>query len=169
MIEPSENIILIGMPGAGKSTLGVLLAKHLVRNFVDTDVMIQASEQKRLNEIIEAAGLDAFLEMESNYVRGLKISGTVIATGGSVVYRPESMEHLSRIGTIVFLNVPFDILSNRVGDMDARGVARRPDQTFSEIYHERTPLYRKYADRTVECPRDSHYDSIEGLLKALDN
>jgi len=167
MSSTSENLILIGMPGAGKSTLGVLLAKTLVRNFIDSDVMIQASEGKRLQEIIAQQGLNAFLDLESDYVCGLEISGAVIATGGSVVNRPASMAHLARLGKIIYLDVLFKTLEQRIGDLDSRGVARKPGQSLADLFEEREPLYRKYGQLTVNCSNDSHDTSIKNILASL--
>jgi shikimate kinase len=155
------------MPGAGKSTLGVLLAKTLVRNFVDTDVMIQASEGHRLQEIIAEKGLESFLDLESTYLLGLEISGAVIATGGSVIYRPQSMAHLSRLGKIVYLECPYEVLETRVKNMDDRGVVRYPQQSFQDLYLEREPLYRSFSEFTVACSSNPHEICLQKILNEI--
>jgi len=145
-----QNLILIGMPGAGKSTVGVLLAKALSRDFVDTDVLIQAAESRRLQEIIDSDGLDAFLALEERHVLALELHGAVIATGGSVVYSDPAMTHLKRHGQVVYLKLPLPDLEARITDMDSRGVVIAPWQNLADLYHERLPLYEAFADITID-------------------
>ena len=145
----TDNIILIGMPGAGKSTIGVVLAKALGYHFIDSDLLIQDAEEKRLFEIIDEVGIDGFLEVENRVNAGIQVHRTVIATGGSVVYGEEAMEHLKSIGTVVYINVPYEDLQKRLGDLLKRGVAIRKGNTLLDLYNERVPLYKKYADITV--------------------
>jgi shikimate kinase len=137
------------MPGAGKSTVGVLLAKRLGYHFVDSDLLLQAGEQRRLQEIIVKEGLSAFMKIEEAVLRSLAGTRTVFATGGSAVYSERAMQHLRALGKIVYLDIPIDILEKRVMDMDARGVVIDPGETFVDLYRRRTPLYQQYADLTI--------------------
>ena len=162
-----QNIILIGMPGAGKSTAGVLLAKALSRAFVDTDLLIQAAEGRRLQETIDSDGLDDFLALEERYVLALDVRGTVIATGGSVVYSERAMRHLKQRGTAVYLQLPLPQLEARITDMDSRGVVIAPWQSVTDLYHERLPLYEHFADRTIDCAGLSHDQVVVRLVSAL--
>lgn len=146
-----ENIVLIGMPGAGKSTAGVVLAKILGYDFVDSDLVIQSQTGKRLCELLEEEGLEGFLEIENRINSGLQLKRTIIATGGSVVYGEEAMEHLREIGTIVYLQLSCKTLAHRLGNLKDRGVAMREGETLEELYYERCKLYEKYADVTVAC------------------
>ncbi len=146
-----DNIVLIGMPGVGKSTVGVVLAKNMGYSFVDSDLLIQEQEGKLLHEIIEERGLDGFNEVENQVNSSIDISRAVIATGGSVVYGAQAMEHLKQIGTVVYLSLPFEELSERLGDLNERGVSIRDGQTLEDLMQERTPLYEKYADVTIDC------------------
>jgi shikimate kinase len=164
--SPSDNLILIGMPGCGKSTLGVLLAKALSRNFVDTDLLIQSTECRRLQEIIEDIGMAAFRTMEERYVLTLDCAGCVIATGGSVVYSEAAMEHLKSRGTAVFIDLPLETIRTRVEDMDSRGVVRAPGQSLDELYAERLPLYRRFADVTVAAEGLTHEQAVQRILHA---
>jgi shikimate kinase len=143
------NIILTGMPAVGKSTVGVLLAKRLGMAFVDTDIMIQTSEQKSLQDLIQADGLARFCDLEEQHILSLVCKNTVIATGGSVVYRDGAMRHLAAGGTVVFLDIELGDLENRLNDMDARGVVYAPGQSLANLYAERLPLYRDTADIRV--------------------
>lgn len=152
--DMKNNIVLIGMPSCGKSTIGVVLAKALGYRFVDSDLVIQENTGKLLSEIIEEEGLEAFNQIENDINASLDYSKAIIATGGSVVYGEKAMEHLRSIGTVVYIELPFTILQERIGDLNARGVSIREGQTFEELYQERKPLYEKYADITV---------SVEGL------
>ncbi|MFO7957247.1 MAG: shikimate kinase [Candidatus Brocadiia bacterium] len=163
-----DNIVLIGMPGVGKSTAGVLLAKRLSRDFVDTDVMIQAAEKRRLQDIIDTDGLDAFRRLEERQVLSLDCRGHVVATGGSVVYSPRAMVHLGDGGTIVHLELPLDVLRKRLTDLDSRGVVMAPGETLGRLYDERMPLYRRWADVTVSCEGLSHEEVVDAIVEALD-
>lgn len=150
-----NNVILIGMPGSGKSTVGVLLAKTLGFDFVDTDLLIQKETGERLCEIIEKEGAERLAEIEEEICKNLLCDKTVIATGGSAVLSDEAMKHFREMGKIVFLGVPFSVLCARVGDLDERGVVRHKGQSFENLFEERLPLYRKYADITVGAKGDA--------------
>jgi shikimate kinase len=143
------NIILIGMPGAGKSTVGVLLAKRLGYHFVDTDLLLQIQQQSRLQQIIARVGLDAFKAIEADVLCSLKASHSVIATGGSAVYSELAMTQLKQLGQLVFIDIPLEELLGRVDDMDSRGLVIGPNETYETLYKERQPLYKKYAETTI--------------------
>lgn len=144
-----ENIVLIGMPGSGKSTIGVVLAKHLGYRFLDSDLMIQEKSGLLLHQIIRKEGLEGFLSVENQINATIEVTHSVIATGGSVVYGKEAMEHLSQIGTIIYLELPYEGIVERLGDLHKRGVVLRENQSLLELYKERVPLYEKYADKTI--------------------
>lgn len=144
-----NNIILIGMPTSGKSTVGVILAKLLGMDFVDSDLIIQKKTGKKLAEIIQDEGLDGFMNIEENVCCEIDSQDTVIATGGSVVYSKRAMEHFKTIGRIVYLKIDYDTLEERLHHTKQRGVVLRPGQTKKELYDERTVLYEKYADICV--------------------
>lgn len=144
-----DNIVLIGMPGAGKSTVGVVLAKVLGYHFLDSDLVIQEKEGRLLKDIIEEEGNDGFIQVENRINAQIECSKTVIATGGSVVYGPEAMEHLKEIGTVVYLELPYSELQERLSDLEGRGVVLKEGQTLYDLYMERTPLYERYADVTA--------------------
>lgn len=142
---------MTGMPGAGKSTVGVVLAKRLGCRFVDSDLVIQDRYNKLLYELIDEYGVDGFLKIENDVNASLDLRGAVIATGGSVVYGREAMEHLRQIGKVVYLKLPYEEVAERLGDLNARGVTLREGQTLKYLYEERTPLYEKYAHVTIDC------------------
>lgn len=146
-----NNIILIGMPGAGKSTVGVVLAKKLGYRFVDSDLVIQERTGKVLHDIIAEKGLEGFLRVEEEANAALECDKTVIATGGSVVYGAKAMEHLKQIGQVVYLKLSCETIAERLGDLQERGVALKKDQTLTDLYEERVPLYEAYADITIDC------------------
>lgn len=146
----NKNIILIGMPGAGKSTLGVLLARAMNYRFMDTDLLIQEREGKLLCEIIAEEGMQRFLEIEGEVNAGIETERTVIAPGGSAIYSEKAMEHFSRIGVIVYLHVPVTELQKRLGDLKRRGVVLKEGQTLEMLYEERRIYYERYAKVTVD-------------------
>lgn len=144
-----ENIILIGMPASGKSTVGVVLAKRLGYEFIDTDLLIQKQEKALLREIIAEKGEDGFLEIEDQVNAELEADRSVIAPGGSVVYCENAMKHFKEIGTVVYLQTSYQTISKRIGDPKRRGVVLREGQTLEELYEERRVLFEKYADITI--------------------
>lgn len=146
-----DNIILIGMPGAGKSTVGVVLAKKLGYRFIDSDLVIQDKYGKLLHELIEENGVEGFWKIENDVNASLDTYKSVIATGGSAVYGTEAMEHLREIGTVVYLQLPYEEVAERLGDLNARGVTLLPGQTLADLYAERVPLYEKYAHLVIAC------------------
>ncbi len=145
-----SNIILIGMPGAGKSTIGVQLAKHNAMEFIDTDLLIQIHQQRSLQEIVDNEGYLALRDIEEQVLLSINASNTVIATGGSAVYSAKAMNHLKSIGTIVFLNVDKTHILERIDNEGSRGIARPKEQTLDAVFDERLPLYQRYADVIVD-------------------
>ena len=168
MPNPRPNIALIGMPGAGKSTLGVQLANRTGRTLIDVDVVIRKSEGTPLSEIIEQRGVETFRRIEERCVIGLNCSNCVIATGGSVVYSEPAMEHLGKIALRLYLDVPVAVLAHRLGDLDARAVLRAPQQTLESLYEERRPLYERWADLRVGCGDLGHDGVIDAIVAALE-
>ena len=162
-----ENIVLIGMPGVGKSTLGVVLAKELGFQFVDADLLIQERENRLLKEIIAEDGVEGFLKIENDVNASIRAEKTVIATGGSVIYGSDAMEHLKEIGTVVYLKLDYETLDSRLGNLKGRGVVLKDGQTLKDLYDERIPLYEKYADVIVdECGLDLE-QTLTQVLKQL--
>lgn len=149
-MKNSKNVVLIGMPGSGKSTVGVVLAKVLGYRFLDSDLEIQQQEGKRLPELIEEFGTEGFLDIEGRVNASIEADHCVIATGGSVVYRENAMQHLKEIGTVVYLKLTCEQLKERLGDLRCRGVALHDGQNLEGLYKERIPLYEKYADIVVD-------------------
>ena len=145
-----NNIILIGMPASGKSTVGVILAKVMGYQFIDSDLLIQEKDGRLLSRILEEDGPDQFNRIENEINSGIDAEKTVIATGGSVVYGKEAMEHFRKLGVVVYLRLPLPAIENRLGDLAERGISMRKGQTLSDIYDERTPLYEKYAHLEVD-------------------
>lgn len=161
------NIILIGMPGCGKSTVGVLLAKTLGIGFVDTDLIIQQRENRLLQNIIDNDGIDFFLNCEAESVKSLDCDNCVIATGGSVVYREDAIEHLKKNGKIVFLDVPLNEIKKRLNNINTRGIAAQKNDTVDDIYNERIGLYNKYADIIIKTNGESVEKTVEKFCKIL--
>jgi shikimate kinase len=166
-LQHKENVILIGMPAVGKSTIGVLLAKELSREFLDTDVLIQAQENRRLYQLIADLGRDAFCALEERYLLAIACSSHIIATGGSAVYSSKAMEHLAATGPVVYLHLPFQELKKRIGDTGARGVVISPGQSFEDLFVERRALYEHYANATVPCSGLDHEGVLAAVLAAL--
>ena len=156
-----NNIVLIGMPGAGKNTVGVLLAKRLGYRFVDTDLLIQEQEDKRLFEILRDDGNDYFAATENRVCASIKAKKTVIATGGSVVFGKEAMQNLKSLGRVVYLRVPLSELEKRVNNFETRGILMKSGQSLEDIFYERSPLYEKYADLTVDAVGDLAQNAIK--------
>ncbi len=150
-IKNKKNIVLIGMPAVGKSTVGILLAKRIGYNFMDTDILIQSGEQKTLSEIIADIGVKKFLTMEQDYLLSVNCTNHVIATGGSAVYSIKSMEHLAGTSIIIYLEIGLDYLKKRLSALDSRGVIRAPGQDITSLFLERTPLYNRYAEIKIKC------------------
>ncbi|MBP3261979.1 shikimate kinase [Pseudobutyrivibrio sp.] len=162
-----NNIVLIGMPGVGKSTLGVVLAKELGYQFVDADLLIQERENRLLKEIIAEDGVDGFLKIENDVNASISADKTVIATGGSVIYGKEAMEHLKEIGTVVYLKLDYDTLDSRLGNLKGRGVVLKDGQTLKDLYNERIPLYELYADVVVDEGGLGLEETLAEVLKQL--
>lgn len=163
-----KNIVLIGMPGVGKSTIGVILAKILGYQFVDADLVIQEQYGKLLKEIIAERGVDGFVQVENDVNKSLNPKKAVIATGGSVVYGQEAMEHLQEIATVVYLKLEYPQLKKRLGNLKKRGVVLRDGQTLNDIYDERIPLYEKYADIIVDEQNCNIEDTVQKLVEILE-
>lgn len=151
----NTNIVLIGMPGSGKSTCGVVAAKMLLKNFFDTDLLIQNIEGISLQNIINEKGNDYFEKAEEQAILSLDIQGSVIATGGSVVYSEKAMEHLRKLGKIIYLHLDYEHMCSRISNLSTRGVVMKKGETLKDMYDERLPLYEKWADYTVECNHNS--------------
>lgn len=162
-----NNIVLIGMPGAGKSTVGVVLAKCLGCRFVDSDLVIQEKTGMLLHEIIEAKGIDGFLAVENEVNASLEVRRSVIATGGSVIYGEEAMEHLKGIGTVVYLKLSYPAVKERLGDLNERGVTVREGQTLKDLYEERIPYYERYAQIVLDCENKTIRDIVAEIMAAL--
>lgn len=162
-----KNISLIGMPGVGKSTVGVILAKELGLQFVDTDLLIQNREKRLLKDIIKEDGIDGFMAVESDVIKSLSCEQSLIATGGSVVYGEEAMAHLKEISTVVYLSLPYDELKTRLGSLTKRGVVLRTGQDLKALYEERIPLYERYADIVISEIDSTIEETVNKIIDAL--
>ncbi len=168
MSDKLSNIILIGMPGVGKSSVGVVLAKILGYRFLDCDLVIQEKEGKLLHEIISSEGLDGFIKVENKINASINCEKCIVATGGSAIYGEDAMAHFKEIGTIVYLKSDYETIAERLGDLAARGVAMKEGQTLKDLYEERVPLYEKYADVIVdESGCRSVRETISKLLEKI--
>jgi len=167
LIKNTNNIVLIGMPAVGKSTVGVLLAKKIGFDFMDTDILIQAKEQKTLAQIIASQGMEQFLEIEKQHLMEIDCNSHVIATGGSVIYKAEAMRHLAETCVKVYLDVDLEILKTRLSDVITRGVAIAPGKSIDDLYAERTPLYAAWADLTIHCGRMAPEQVASAVVQAL--
>lgn len=164
-----DNITLIGMPGVGKSTVGVVLAKVMGYRFLDSDLEIQEQTGRLLHELIEEHGDDGFLEIENRVNAGLQVHRSVVATGGSAVFGREAMEHLREISTVVYLRLPCEELAKRLGDLHQRGVVLKPGQTLRDLMEERAPYYEKYAHITVDEEDLDIRGIVQKITSALEN
>ena len=160
-----KNIILIGMPGAGKSTVGVVLAKMLCKQFFDTDLLIQQREGKKLSEIIALVGADGFKELEGEVCSKFNEQNCVVATGGSAVYSEKGMANLKKNAVCIYLKADYETLTSRLGDLSKRGVVFEKGQTLADILAERTPIYEKYADVTVDVSHGSIEQTLDTIMK----
>ncbi len=162
-----KNIVLIGMPGAGKSTIGVLLAKSMLYSFVDTDLLIQNEHGKSLCDIIDSVGTDGFLKIENDVICGCEFNRCVIATGGSAVYGAKAMQKLKENSVFVYLNLPLNEIERRLGDIHTRGVAMKNGTTVAELYGERKPIYEKYADVTLNCSGLTAEQCVDAIIEKV--
>jgi len=162
------NIVLIGMPGSGKSTVGVVLAKTLNMSFCDTDILIQENDGRKLQQIIDTDGIDTFLKIEEESIINKKIEDCVVATGGSVVLSKNAVEHFKKDSILVYLKVSYYDIKKRIHNLNTRGIAFKKGQTLKDIYDERCPLYEKYADITVKSGRGKIIDVVERIKSKLD-
>ncbi len=159
-----KNIVLIGMPGAGKSTVGVLLAKSMLMNFCDTDLLIQNETGESLCDTIKKQGIDAFIRLEDEIIYNADLKNSVVATGGSAVYGEKAMAKLKENGRIVYLKVTPEELNRRVNNIHTRGIAMKEGTTLAELYKERTPLYEKYADTIIECDGKTPEECVDLIM-----
>jgi shikimate kinase len=162
-----ENIVLIGMPGAGKSTVGVVLAKTLGMKFLDSDLVIQKRENRLLQEIIDDVGMDTFLDIEKEAVLSIDETRSIIATGGSVIFRKEAIKHLKKSSIIIYLEVDYEEIEKRINNITTRGIAKKKGATLEDVYKERVPLYKKYADVTVNCNNRSLEEVVEYIKDSI--
>ena len=165
--EQTTNVVLIGMPGAGKSTVGVVLAKKLGYAFLDSDLVIQSREGKLLHEIISEKGVEGFWQVEEEANCSIDTNRTVIATGGSVIYGARAMEHFQRTATIVYLKLSLEAIAERLGDLNERGVTLKEGQDLKGLYEERIPLYEKYADITMDCEGLSIREIVAEIVRKI--
>jgi len=163
MKDTVTNLVLIGMPGAGKSTVGVILAKQTMRAFVDTDVLIQTSQGRTLQDIVDAEGYLALRKIEEDVLTGLDLHDHVIATGGSAVYSDAAMMHLQSNGIVIYLDVDLSTVESRIKDFGTRGLAKRPDQDLADLFRERCALYRKYAEITI-CSAEMTQEEVGAAI-----
>ena len=168
-VKIEKNIVLIGMPGVGKSTIGVLLAKVLSRSFIDTDISIQSREKRALQDIIDTQGVEAFCQIEEQAVLSISSTNSVIATGGSVVYSKKAIESLKQSGILFYLYVPLSILKKRLKNISSRGVVMLHSQSLEQLFDERLPLYEQYADTIIDCTGKNHEQVVNEILSRLSN
>ena len=162
-----KNIVLIGMPGAGKSTVGVILAKTRGMHFIDTDIVLQKKSGRLLQEIIDEEGPGAFLKKEEEMILSLHSRNAVIATGGSVVFSGRAVDHLKRDGVVIYLKISFEEMEKRLRNITTRGIVLSHGETLREMYDERVPLYEKYADITVSCSEEDFETVVGKVIDAL--
>ena len=164
-----KSVVLIGMPGVGKSTIGVVLAKNLGISFIDSDLLIQEREEKKLYELIDERGFEEFLDIEGAVNASLNPKAAVIATGGSAVYRDDAMRHLAEFAMICYLRLPYEGIAERLGDLTERGVVFQPGQSLKQLYDERVPLYEKYANLIIDCEGKNIREIVFEISKRIKN
>ena len=157
------------MPGAGKSTNGLLLAKALGKDFLDTDVLIQVCKGKTLQQIMDGSDYLQLRQIEESVLTDINAQNSVIATGGSAVYSTEGMSQLKNNGVIIYLQTPLETLTQRIHDYETRGIAKHPDQSFDDLFNERTKLYNQYADIYIHCDQQSSEDVVNSIIETLGN
>lgn len=167
MTELNKNIVLIGMPGAGKSTIGVLLAKAISYDFMDTDLVIQNQVKKRLFEIINEQGIDAFLKLENEVLSNIKVENTIISTGGSAIFGEDAMKNLSDNGIVVYIKLTCEEIIKRVNNIKTRGIVMKNGKTLEDVYNERVPYYEKYADIVIETDGLTIEESVSMLVERI--
>lgn len=165
--KTASNIVLIGMPGSGKSTVGVLLAKRLGLGFIDTDLLIQQEAGRSLQDIVDHDGYQSLRRIEEQVLLKLEVQRQVISTGGSAVYSEPAMRHLKTDAVVVFLDIPLEVVLERIGDYSARGISRRPGQSLGELFSERFGIYSRVADVTVKCVGKNHEEVCDAVIAAL--
>ncbi|MBR4766317.1 MAG: shikimate kinase [Clostridia bacterium] len=165
----NKNIVLIGMPGCGKSTCGVLLSKLVCKAFVDTDLIIQQSENRLLQQIINESGADYFVQTEERIISSLKLENSVIATGGSVVCYENAMKNLSENAVIVYLKISYDGMMKRITNLNTRGILLREGESMRDMFDSRQALYEKYAQITVDCEEEAVEKNVEKIKKAYES
>ena len=163
-----RNIVLIGMPGVGKSTIGVVLAKNRGMSFIDSDLVIQEQEGKMLHELIEENGIDGFLEIENKANLSINPKKAVVATGGSAVYCEEAMQHFESIAVVCYLKLSYEAIEDRLGDLAERGVVLKEGQTLKDLYDERVPLYEKYAQLTIDCENKNIREIVNEIARWIE-
>lgn len=167
-MRTKSNIVLIGMPGSGKSTVGVILAKMMAKRFLDTDILIQNRQKRTLQEIMDSEGHLVLRKIEEDVLLSIRCVNHILATGGSAAYSEPGMLHLKNDGIVVFLKTSLETLNNRIHNYETRGIAKRPDQSFQDLFDERSKLYRKYADITVECSASTQEQVCDAIISSLE-
>ena len=155
------------MPGSGKSTCGVIAAKVMLKNFFDTDLLLQGLERSRLQELIDTKGVEYFYEAEEKAILSLNIDATVIATGGSVIYSEKAMEHLRSLGTVIYLHLEYETMMKRINDFTTRGIVVKKGSTLEDMYRERLPLYEKYADKIIYCDNNTVEETVKEIVESV--
>lgn len=169
MLQAKNNIILIGMPGSGKSTVGVVLAKQMSKDFLDTDVLIQTREGRSLQEIVDNDGHMVLRDIEEKVLLSIEANNQVISTGGSAAYSDPAMQHLRQNGIVIFLHADLDTLRERIENYETRGLAKKPEQSFEDLFEERYTLYTKYADIVVESSGFTQEQVCAEIIQKLTN
>ena len=162
-----ENVVMVGMPGAGKSTIGVLLAKETSFDFLDVDVYIQGQEHRRLQEIIDVEGIDTFKQLEEKYLCEINVDGVIVSTGGSAIYSSKGIQSLKKKGLVIFLKINMKTLEERLGDFSTRGVVIAPGQTFEGLFAERNKLYSEAADLVIECDGKTQDELVKEITEKV--